>query len=110
VDIADRGPVLDFPRGIGPALGPVAHRVQDIEQRLALVGQPIIMAQRPFAVHATLGDPFRNEHLEPRRYQLRSQPCVRRDQFEAPTPEQQLAQNQQHRAIAEKLGRPADGT
>ena len=48
--------------------------------------------------------------LEPRRDKLRAKAAIRRDRLEPPPPEEQLAQDQQHRPVAEQLGGAADGT
>src|SRR3546814_21107878 len=47
--------------------------------------------------------------LEPRRDELRAEPGVRRDRLAAPPSEKQIAQDEQHRTVAEQFGRPPDG-
>src|SRR3546814_10887744 len=41
--------------------------------------------------------------------ELRAEPGVRRDRLEAPPSEKQIAQDEQHRTVAEQFGRPPDG-
>ncbi|WP_245798583.1 hypothetical protein [Sphingopyxis flava] len=44
-----------------------------------------------------------------RRNELRPEAAVRRNRLEPPSPEEQLTQDEEHCAVAEQLGRPADG-
>ena len=87
------------------AVAPLEQRHEDGPQVGALLGEPVLTAQRALLVRPLHQDPFLDEPLEPRLQDVAGDPEVLLQLLEAPDPQEDVADDEQRPPLAHHLER-----